>query len=290
MEKTNLFVVGAAKAGTSSLWELLGSHPEIYVPEDELNKEPSYFCEYGAWMGLENYEQLFESGSGCRYRCDASTAYLTAPEAAKRIHDYNPDAKIIIIVRNPVDRAYSLYNWMVQDGYEWAPSFEKAVRLEEKRKKNFGPKFLQPQYFWNYMYLTSGLYSSQIERYKVEFGENVLLLTFEELIAKPDVVLDKVYEFLGVAPQPTTLKKSNESKRVMHSYVSFFARKMTNFLHRLGLNRHARTKKGRDFLLEMVCFNGRPSPLKKETRAKLTRFYAEEFRRLKSMHGIDYRA
>ena len=134
----NLFIVGAAKAGTTSLYEYFKQHPQIFMVESDLQKEPSYFCSLvKPSKKYKYYLSLFEKATENHVRIgEASTSYLTCPESALRIKEYenknNLDCRIIIMLRNPVDRAYSLYNWMTQSGYEWCGSFEKALRIEKK--------------------------------------------------------------------------------------------------------------------------------------------------------------
>ncbi len=166
MRKPNFFIVGAAKAGTSSLWKYLNSHPQVFMPRDELHKEPCFFSSFGESMGLDYYLNLYATASEKQTLCgDASTAHLSDPVSAERIYAFNPDARIIIILRNPADRAYSLYNWMVQEGYEYAGSFEEALRLENIRAAKSIPNWFDYGYYWDFMYFRSGLYYQQVKRY-----------------------------------------------------------------------------------------------------------------------------
>jgi hypothetical protein len=285
-QKVNLFIVGAAKAGTSSLWKALGQHPDIFTVTDERFKEPAYFSEKGERLGLKKYHSLFDDGSRSRYRCDASTAYLTSPESAQRIHDYNSSAKIVIVLRNPVDRAYSLYNWMVANGYEWAPDFETALALEEQRSGNKRPSFRMPEYYWNYMYFRSGCYSRQIERYIARFGSNVLLLTFKDLVSRPSRILNEVLSFLAIEKKDIDLPHENPAKAVYDPRLTFAARKLTNFAMTFGLGRLVRKKRHRDLLVRLTLSNRPLKKLREETRKDLARRYAKEMELLDRNYGI----
>jgi len=228
MIKPNLFIVGAAKSGTSSLWQYLRQHPEIYMPEDELYKEPCFFSAYGEGMGLGHYLKIFEKASTSHgYVGEASTVYLSDPTSAQRIFNFNPAARIIIMLRNPADRAYSLYNWMVQDGYEYAESFEEALMLEDKRLHKQIPNWHEPQYYWNYMYFRSGLYSEQVKRYIEKFKGNVLIIKFDDFKQSPAEEYAKVCAFLGIAPNKLERRVFNPSRHVISAKIQFILRKVT---------------------------------------------------------------
>ena len=114
MNKPNLFIVGAPKCGTTFLYHYLKQHPEIYFPDF---KEPHFFGsdlirKNGAYdLSLNNYKSLFNSDK--KIIGEASTFYIFSKNAAKEIYDFNPDAKIIIMLRNLVDLAYSLHSQLL---------------------------------------------------------------------------------------------------------------------------------------------------------------------------------
>lgn len=197
--KPNFFIVGAAKAATTSLWIYLKQHPEIYMPEESKYKEPALYCPNYGMTGVEEYMRLFSGVTDEEAVGEASTAYLAAPESAAMIRNACPEARIIIVLRNPVDRAYSLYRWMVNHGYEWLYPFERALEEEKKRMDN--PMFFSsnPENYYNYLYFHSGLYSQQVLRYLQEFPEHqVKILLFEDVKNNPRNVVRGLYRFLGV--------------------------------------------------------------------------------------------
>jgi hypothetical protein len=113
-----------------------------------------------------------------------------------------PDAKILIVLRNPSDRAFSLYQWMVREGYEYMPTFEKALAAEEERmsRKLKGADLVSPSK-QAYLYFRSGLYSAQIMRFFDQFPrERVLVLKYENLAHDPLTFMRRIYLFLGVDP------------------------------------------------------------------------------------------
>jgi len=134
----NFFLVGAPRAGTTSLWQYLRDHPEIHMPSGLAGKEPSFFCDLTppwatAYRTYEQYLTLFNRAGRCKVIGDASTNYLIAPESAGRIHERYPDSRIVVILRNPVQRAYSVYRFLCFWGLEAATTFEKALALEDER-------------------------------------------------------------------------------------------------------------------------------------------------------------
>ena len=193
----NFFIVGAGKSGTTSLWVYLTQHPEVYM--HPTIKEPSFFCNLCGCRDFDAYLRLFADVQEEKAVGEASHAYLTSPESAAWIQKVYPEAKIIITLRNPVDRAYSLYNWMIREGYEWVYPFEKALVAEKDRIADEYFKYNNPQYYYNYLYFNSGLYAEQINRYLELFSKKqILFILFEDLKTNPVSTTKQVYEFLGV--------------------------------------------------------------------------------------------
>ncbi|MCX7934830.1 MAG: sulfotransferase domain-containing protein, partial [Planctomycetota bacterium] len=130
MRLPDFFIAGAARSGTTALWRCLCQHPSIYMPATLGEKEPCHFCHHGFIRDRDAYLRLF-----CRARPEqlvgeASTYYLNCPETPGLIRAEIPQAKFIFILRQPADRAYSLYNWMLAEGYEREYPFEKALAAE----------------------------------------------------------------------------------------------------------------------------------------------------------------
>jgi hypothetical protein len=202
----NFFVVGASRAGTTSLWHYLKQHPDVYLPADPLSKEPSHFCDLTPvwarkYRDFDAYLGLFDKVVDERAIGDASTTYLPSPESAGRIRERYPDAKIIIMLRNPADRAYSLYSLLCQLGFEWITPFERALTHEEARCQSEEFKHDNPFWFYAYQYFRSGLYAEQVERYLTAFSaERVKIIRFEAFRKWPVEITQDVYGFIGVDP------------------------------------------------------------------------------------------
>ena len=198
--KPNLLVVGAAKSGTTSLFHYLNKHPNIYIPEVKecrfFSQLPKNFKGLGAEFfpnsGITDEKEYFELFTGHEDNLcgDISNDYLYYyEESIKNIKKYlDDDVKIIIILRNPIDRAYSNYMHHIRDGWENV-SFEEALEQEQKR--------IQDNWAWSYHYFKTGIYYNQVKAYLDNFS-NVKVYLFEEILEK-EMFLNDLYTFLGIA-------------------------------------------------------------------------------------------
>lgn len=162
----DFFIVGAPKCGTTSLFRYLRQHPRVYMSR---RKEPHFFCDelppHFEPMGADEYFQLFADADPTHMAGEASTNYLYSPSACYRIREYSHTARIVVILRNPTDRAYSEYWHFRRYGLE-SLSFEECVAQDDRRDA------------WR-RYVARGRYSRHVERYVDAFGEgavHVLLL------------------------------------------------------------------------------------------------------------------
>lgn len=200
----NFFIAGAARSGTTSMWRYLQQHPDIFMPDDIFSKEPSFFCEYRNHFGIEDrneYLKLFAGAGSRRMIGEASGPYLTSPESPGLIQREIPNARFVIMLRNPADRAYSLYKWMHQYGFEKLPSFQGALGAEKVRFDNEHFKKNNGQYYYNFLYFLSGLYHDQVKRFFDTFGRSqVHVIIFEEFKQDALNMVRQTYAFLGVDP------------------------------------------------------------------------------------------
>lgn len=202
--RPTFFMVGAARSGTTSVYEYLRAHPSIFMASTVAGKEPSFFCDLPAPWALDyrefdKYLTLFRRARNHTAIGDASTNYLVAPESARRIHEQFPEARIVMILRNPADRAYSLYRYICGWGLEDARTFENALELEERR---FGNKAFIERWqllYYAFLYYRSGLYSEQVARYLDTFPrERVHIVLYDDLKKDALGVVQGLYRFLGV--------------------------------------------------------------------------------------------
>ncbi len=191
----NLFIVGSQKAGTSSLRDWLNQHPDIWFL---MSLEPNLFaddvegCE--DYTDKEWYLSLFPVNLKEKYVGEKSARYLYSRESARRIKKFNPEAKIIIILREPAEMIFSSFRHLRRSGLEPISDFNQALRLEEKRKEKFGTKFLR-----NFFYRESADYYPQVKRYINQFGKkNVKIVLLEDLKIYPQKVYDEICEFLKI--------------------------------------------------------------------------------------------
>jgi len=194
----DFLILGAQKAGTTALYAYLRWHPEITGPSF---KEVSFFDRHYA-----KGERWYRAHMPVRRRSlvgEASPSYLFHPLAPERVAGMLPAARLIALVRNPVDRAFSHYQHEVALGRE-PLSFEDAVDREDERMQGELERMLRdPSYFslawWNYTYVARGRYAEQLERWFAAFPREQLLVLFtEELSADTAATYRRVLDFLGV--------------------------------------------------------------------------------------------
>ncbi|MBA2406440.1 MAG: sulfotransferase domain-containing protein [Chitinophagales bacterium] len=208
MALPNFLCVGAQKAGTTTLYEILKQHPEIYLPEKV--KETKFFVyEEKYARGLSFYENQFFSGwNGQKAIGEVDPAIMFEEKAAQRIYEsLGKEVKLIFILRNPAERAYSHFLMSQRKGFEDLP-FEKAIEAETERlEKKTAQKF-------NYSYISRGFYSQQVLRFKNFFTDDqMLFLLFEEdLIKNRKETFNRLQDFLSVKRAELNLDiRSNEA-------------------------------------------------------------------------------
>lgn len=202
MNKPDFFIVGAPKCGTTAMYEYLKEHPEIFMPEHI--KEPNYFntdLHAAVWRcpTLDQYLALFAPASNQKRIGEASVWYLYSKQAAQEIRQFNPSARIIIMLRNPVDMLYSLHSELVFCLDESIVDFRQALEAEEERKlKRIKPTGTLPVECLFYREI--GKFSKQVQRYYDIFGrDRVHVIIFDDLKEDPATVYQKVLSFLNVS-------------------------------------------------------------------------------------------
>lgn len=197
----NTFIVGAAKAGTTSLYAYLSQHPQVYMSPI---KEPHFFSRVRSSKAQRHiihsvldplqYEGLFTDARDCKIIGEASPSYLCDENAARRIKSCVPDARIIILLRDPIERVYSHYLMDVRNGIQQKNFYEALIDDYSSKKKGWGV---------SHMYVELGLYAGQIEKYMDIFAKSqVSILMFEDLKNQPRQLLNKSAVFLGINPKP----------------------------------------------------------------------------------------
>ena len=196
MSLPNYLFIGAAKSATTTFFDILKKHEDIFVPKF---KEPHFFnIDENYLKGLDWYKKTyFKDINNESIIIDFTPTYLYYKLCAERIFDsLGPNVKFIIILRNPVDRAYSHYNHSKRDGHE-VSSFEDAIKLENERIEKFRDKndFLSEL---RCSYISQGLYFEMISAYLKYFElNNFFIINFEsEVVQNLDQTLLKLSKFL----------------------------------------------------------------------------------------------
>ena len=194
----DFLILGAQKAGTTALYAYLRWHPGLTGPAW---KEVSYFDRHYR-RGARWYRGHFPLRPGDRVVGEASPGYLFHPLAPSRVKATVPEARLIVLLRDPVDRALSHYYHEVALGRE-PLTFEQAIEAEPERTRGEEERLSrEPDYFshtwWDYTYLARGRYAEQLERWLAVFPrEQLLVLASDELAAEPGQTFARVLEFLG---------------------------------------------------------------------------------------------
>lgn len=215
----DFFLVGAPKAGTSALHSALAQHPQLFLSSP---KEPKYYMcgdspppaykgpgdahsnQEWIWQ-RERYLQLFDGAAEDQLAGESTPFYLYNRDARRRIAADRPDAKLVAVLRDPVDRAYSNWMHLWMDGLEPRADVVEAVRREPRRVDDgWAP-------FWHYQGL--GMYGRQVADLFDHFPrEQVLLLRYRELVDTPDAALGRVFDFLGVRGEDVDRLPSDNSR------------------------------------------------------------------------------
>jgi hypothetical protein len=295
----NLFIVGAPKSGTTALASYLGQHPEVFVA----GKELSYFGSDldfrtdngGRWhIGYDAYLGWFARHGQPRYRTDRSVFYLYSAVAASEIQRFDPDSRVIALLRDPVEQMHSQHSEMLFQGDEDIADFADALAAEEARRR--GDRLpvgcRKPFALW---YRDIARYAEQVERYLAVFGsERVCVVLYDDIRSDPAGTYRGVLEFLGLDPaQLPDFDVVNANKVVRSAHLRDLLRQAPPGVRRVGRmlvpNQFARASLRR----RMHALNTRQQPrrpVSAELRAALVVELAPEVRRLEALIGRDLRA
>lgn len=212
----DFFVIGTARAGTTSLYHYLSQHPQVFLPRV---KEPKYFCFANGlprWAGpgdkeaistytfadKKTYLSLFNLAASNQLSGDITPWYMYSKDAAESISTLVPESKLICILRDPVCRALSNFQINRRTGREPESSFARAMSLERERIKN--------NWGWTFHYARRGEYYAQLIPYRELFPrEQLLIVSFDDLVSNTDITIHTILEFLGLS----TSVKINTSER-----------------------------------------------------------------------------
>jgi hypothetical protein len=195
------FIIGGApRSGTTWLYALLDRHPDVFMARP-VAPEPKFFLvDHLYEKGLQYYSDTWFAAAGAAQLAgEKSTDYLESRPAAERIARDLPRVQLIFILREPAERAYSNYLWTRTNGLE-SLDFATALMTEDERERTLPDRlrFARP-----YSYFSRGLYADLLARYFDRFPRRQLLvLKFEDIIARPVDLASRVHRFLGITPRP----------------------------------------------------------------------------------------
>ncbi len=286
-EGPNFFLAGAAKSGTTALYAALREHPDVYLPA---RKEPHLYG-YLALPSIAAYPD--EATARRRYRKhyagvageaavgDASTSSLAVPGAAALIARDRPTARIVVVLRHPVDRAYSHFCHFVAAGGERTTDFAEAVRDEDKRQAEGFP--------FTYRYLGWSRYIDQLGPFLELFGRGRLLVhLYDDLRDDPEAVVRTTFRFLGVDHQ-VPIPPIGTHNDVRAPRLAFVSRAVAGGGPvRQAVRRRLAATPMRKPLFQLATTVVRPKPpLDPSLRAELTRRFEPDLCRLEDLLGRD---
>lgn len=297
MKKPNFFLVGAPKCGTTALSEYLRAHPNCFV---SWPKEPHYFAEnLGSYRRIETYDDyvsLFSSASESHLAVgEASVWYLYSPIAIRNIYEFNSQAKIVVMLRNPVDVVQSLHSQLLNAFIEDKKDFETAWRLQALRKegKEIPSTCLEESFL---QYAQAGKFGDQIERlYGVFPREQVKVVLLEDFARSTREVYEETLTFLGVPLDGRTefprimsrreIKVEWLGKIMIYKPFPFnwIERKTRDLLKVIGIREFGLWHK----ILDMNTKNVSPKPLRPDFRRELIEEFKEDIRKLSNILGRD---
>jgi len=290
MSLPNFICIGAAKSGTTTLYDILRQHPDIFLPSF---KEPHFFKVPIVFeKGIDWYENTYFRNVKNR-KCigDFTPSYLFEAKAPQRIlKSLGKDVKFIVILRNPIDRAYSQYLHSVRDEREDL-SFQMALKEESKRIKNYQEDTdyllkLRTSYF------SQGLYGEMIENYLNVFSKDqfLFILFEEELVGKTEETIRKVLNFLEIDSEISLNVniKSNIASKVKYKWVMRFMQK--SGFWRSIIRKLIFSLKWRQIISNKIHrANTRsvtPNPLSKDIRKEIyNNYFLDDIKKLENILG-----
>ncbi len=298
MKEPNFFIVGAAKCGTTALYTYLCRHPEVFMPL--YVKEPHYFASDLHWnkkavqlhkwiTNKREYLDLFAQANEAIAVGEASVFYLYSETAASEIYRFNPLAKIIIMLRQPVDMIYSLHQQRIYNMVEDTIDFAQSLEIEKNQRDNgvkVSPEVVKVASYWDI-----ALYYKQVNRFLSIFPrEQIHIILFDEFKNDTSQIIRKTLEFLNVDETFQTEFTVMNKNKLLRSH---FAQKLIlarPFLIIKPL--HAIMPKWMRHHLAMLLINlnikeiERP-PLDPELRENLITFFKEDILELSALIDID---
>jgi len=304
-KRPDFFIVGAPKCGTTALCHYLAKHPDVFVAK----RETEFFgadLHFGPQFQLyrrhpEEYFALFDGWDKQARGGEKSVWYLFSKTAAAEIKAFNPEARIIIMLREPTAMLYALYHVFLADGNEYLPTFKEALAAEDDRRA--GRRLSRQTYLAQVLvYRETVRFYEQVKRYFDVFGrERVHVIIYDDFSTQTAEVFRKTLEFLGVDPGGSTSKfeviggNVNGNESVRSSALRAFLN--DRMLRQAAIDLRNWLPYGvftamRNTWVKLNELNYRESPTKRrpmdpELKLSLLREFAPEVERLSELLGRD---
>lgn len=285
----NTFLIGAQKAATTSLYHWMSQHPDICAPmsvkdyafftrPEFFKKGPSHLN--GFYNGEHHLEKIIIQGS---------VHYIFFEEALKRIHDFKPKAKFILVLRNPFDRAISAYRYAKKFNYE-TECFEKAIELEKQRLQTSDVRTKS-----ECTYLHHGLYYQQITKFFNYFDKKQLHICFyDDIKLNPKRVIKDIFEFLKVdssfIPELKKMNKTGRVKNKTFQNIAFGNHPARNFITKKILRNILPEKIRTDLRWKIIKMNTKSAEsssqeqqIPETTLKKMELFFANDISKLEEL-------
>jgi hypothetical protein len=290
MRIANLFIVGAPKCGTTAWFEYLRSHPDIFFPP---SKEHCYFAfdlpRFRFVHSATEYAELFAESRGKKVVGEASAMYLFSTAAAAAIADYNPNAKILICLREQEEYLPSLHNQFLREFSEEIGDFATAWKLSGQRPaESIPPKCLEPR---TLDYAAMGRFDEQVERYLGAFpADQIFVVWYREWTADPRATYLRLLDFLGLEEDgrtqfPVINKGVTYRSRRFVRFIFHpppWLRKAASLVKRItGLKAQTMSLAVRR-TINLLSTPGYKTHVSEDLRQEISRYYAEDNARLKN--------
>lgn len=279
MRNIDLMIIGAQKAGTTSLKNYLGEHPEICTHE---RIEFMFFVNEEEYK--QGYKKIFKKYyKNCRNKnkiIGKNVLIMYNVNALKRLYEYNPNIKLVIILRNPVDRAYSAWLYEKRRGREFTKTFEEAIHIDDPNFLNNLSQYLDKSLYYKHL----------LNVFRFFDKRQIMIILFEEFIKDPLIFCKKIFEWLEVNPNFSPKVKKIHNKAAIPRFL--FITKLIvedNILKRIAKSIFPEkiTYKIGKIVLKINEKEIFPPPLKYDTRQKLLKFFKPYNQKLSELLQID---
>jgi len=286
MPLPNAIIIGAQKAGTTSLFDWISQHPDVFG-EMSMKDFPFFVNDNFYSKGLNWFSKAFKNWNNEKIILHGYVNYIYFSKiASHRIYnDLGKNTKLIVVLRNPVDRAYSAFWQQKKVGKEDLKTFEEAIEAEVDRIKSGNWEILA-----DLTYINHGFYSQQLKPFKNIFDKNLKIVVFEEMIENPHKIIKDIFDFLNVDTNFTpSFKKLNETGVHRITIIQKLLRKrlLPQFIvEKIPINTRIKMKQ---FLRELNIKKTKIPPMDLKTKKFLYEVYKNEFEILKNEYEIDIR-